>query len=671
MFFQEITFKNRQGLHTRYSAMIVNKASEIQSKYKVTLYIKKKEYSQWLGMSMLAILSLKISNNDKISIGCNEEGMLGKIAVMSLIQYIDEFINSINPSANVKIDEFIDETIIAKEQVLENVPIGILVIDSYENITTINEYALKFLEKSFKDVIGKNIKDIIPYSDLPMILKKGLKQFGQVLHIKNKSALVNRSPLFMNNKIIGAVAVIQDVSNLVGIKELNEKFTKILENSQDMICFLDKNGIINYINPAYIKHSNLKVQNILGKHITDIEPDGYIYKSFKNKSKFNDVIYSINNVNVIGNIEPLFIDDEFVGVISTARPINELKELIGKLNKSQEELNYYKEEFFKQISNNSSFNNIIGSSRTLKDILYICEKTSKTTSTILIRGESGTGKELIAKAVHNNSTRHDKPFVRVNCASIPENLLESELFGYEKGSFTGATKSKPGKFFIADGGTIFLDEIGDMPMSMQVKLLRVLQEMEIDPIGGIDPISIDVRVIAATNRNLEEMIKEKTFRQDLYYRLDVIGINLPALRERKEDIPDLVEYFIKKLNIKLNKNILGISNDALNLLQQYQWPGNIRELENIIERAMNFCDEKYISSFYLPSYLKPTIENPNKFDLDKDNILPFEEYEKQIIKMAIEKYKTFNKAGKALGLTHRTISLKCKKYNIDVKKIKN
>ena len=302
MFFQEITFKNRQGLHTRYSAMIVNKASEIQSKYKVTLYIKKKEYSQWLGMSMLAILSLKISNNDKISIGCNEEGMLGKIAVMSLIQYIDEFINSINPSANVKIDEFIDETIIAKEQVLENVPIGILVIDSYENITTINEYALKFLEKSFKDVIGKNIKDIIPYSDLPMILKKGLKQFGQVLHIKNKSALVNRSPLFMNNKIIGAVAVIQDVSNLVGIKELNEKFTKILENSQDMICFLDKNGIINYINPAYIKHSNLKVQNILGKHITDIEPDGYIYKSFKNKSKFNDVIYSINNVNVIGNL---------------------------------------------------------------------------------------------------------------------------------------------------------------------------------------------------------------------------------------------------------------------------------------------------------------------------------------------------------------------------------
>ena len=667
MYFQEITFKNLQGLHTRYSAMIVNKASEIQSKYKVTLYIKKKDYSQWLGMSMLAILSLKISNNDKLSIGCTEEGMIGKIAVMALIEYIDKSINSINP-LNAKIDEFIDETIIAKEQVLENVPIGILVIDSYENVTTINEYALKFLDKKFKDVIGKNIKEFIPYSNLPMILKKGVKQFGQVFHVKNRSALVNRSPLFMNDKIIGAVAVIQDVSDLVGMKEINEKFIKILENSQDMICFLDKNGIVNYINPSYIKHTGLKSENILGQYITDIEPDGYISKAFKEKLKFNDVIYPVNNVNVIGNIEPLFVDNTFTGVISTARPINELKELIGKLNKSQEELNYYKEEFLKQISTNSSFNNIIGSSRTLKDILYICEKASKTTSTVLIRGESGTGKELIAKVIHNNSPRHDKPFVRVNCASIPENLLESELFGYEKGSFTGATKSKPGKFAIANGGTIFLDEIGDMPLSMQVKLLRVLQEMEIDPIGGINPIPIDVRVIAATNRDLEKMIKENTFREDLYYRLNVIGINLPALRERKEDIPDLVEHFIKKLNVKLNKNILGISNDALNLLQQYQWPGNIRELENIIERAMNFCDEKYISSFYLPSYFKPNADSSREINIDKDNILPFEEYEKQIIKMAMEKYKTFNKAGKALGLTHRTVSLKCKKYNIDIKK---
>ena len=298
----------------------------------------------------------------------------------------------------------------------------------------------------------------------------------------------------------------------------------------------------------------------------------------------------------------------------------------------------------------------------------MCQKASETTSTVLIRGESGTGKELIAKAIHNNSNRKNKPFVRVNCASIPENLLESELFGYEKGAFTGAVQSKPGKFAIADTGTIFLDEIGDMPLSMQVKLLRVLQEREIESVGGITPKNIDVRVIAATNRNLEEMIEDGSFREDLYYRLNVLGINLPPLRERKEDIPELAEHFITKLNKKLHKTILGIKQDALNLLIEYSWPGNIRELENIMERAINLCDGDYIDSSYLPSYLKPVESKSFNLNIDIDHILPFEEYEKQIIEAAMKKYKSFNKAGKALGLTHRTVSLKCKKYNIEVKK---
>lgn len=666
MYIQEITIRNQLGLHTRYSAMIVNKASEIQSKYKVNLYIKKQGYTDWLGISMLALISLKVNNDESLTIGCKEEGMIGKLAVMSLVDYIDKFINSPISSTLEEIDEFIEETMIAHEQVLENVPIGILVIDLYQNITSINKYALNLIDKKYHDVIGKNITEIIPTSDLPSILKSATKEFGQLLHINNRTALVNRSPLFNNNKVIGAVAVFQDVSDLVGMKEINEKFTKILENSQDMICFLDEQGKVNYVNPAFIKNSGLSSSDIIGKHIMDISPVGYRAQVFKSKKSLKDVVHSINGIEVIGTVEPLFIDGIFKGVISTTRPINEIKELMHKLSKSQEELNYYKEEFFKQISKNSSFKDIIGSNRNLKDIMYICQKASETTSTVLVRGESGTGKELIAKAIHNNSDRKDKPFVRVNCASIPENLLESELFGYEKGSFTGATKSKPGKFTIANEGTIFLDEIGDMPLSMQVKLLRVLQEREIEPIGGLHPQKIDVRVIAATHRNLEEMLKESTFREDLYYRLNVLGINLPPLRERKEDIPTLVEHFIKKLNNKLNKNIVGIDKDCLLLIQEYQWPGNIRELENIIERAMNLCDGEYISRSYLPSYLIPAEAPTSAFNIDEDNILPFEEYEKQIIEMAMKKYKTFNKAGKALGLTHRTISLKCKKYDIEV-----
>lgn len=668
MFIQEIKIRNQLGLHTRYSAMIVNKTSEIQSKYKVNLYIKKTGYTDWLGISMLALISLKVNNQETLTIGCKEEGMIGKLAVMSLIDYIEKFINSPISSNLEEIDEFIEESMIAQEQVLENVPIGILVIDLYHNITTINKYALNLIDKSYHDVIGKNITEIIPTSDLPNILKNINKEFGQVLYVNNRTALVNRSPLFNNNKVIGAVAVFQDVSDLVGMKEINKKFTKILENSQDMICFLDEQGKINYVNPAFIKNSRLNINDLVGKNIFNIFPGSHIAKVFNDKQPLNDVVHSINGIDVIGTIEPLFIDRNFKGVISTTRPINEIKELMYKLTKSQEELNYYKEEFLKQISKNSSFKDIIGSTRNLKDIIYICQKASETTSTVLVRGESGTGKELIAKAIHNNSNRKDKPFVRVNCASIPENLLESELFGYEKGSFTGANKSKPGKFAIAHEGTIFLDEIGDMPLSMQVKLLRVLQEREIETIGGIHPQKIDVRVIAATHRNLEEMLKDGTFREDLYYRLNVLGINLPPLRERKEDIPSLVEHFILKLNKKLNKNISGINKDSLLLIQEYHWPGNIRELENIIERAMNLCDAEYISRDYLPSYLKPSQAPSSAFHVDEDNILPFEEYEKQIIEKAMKKYKTFNKAGKALGLTHRTISLKCKKYGIEIYK---
>ncbi|MGM8261135.1 sigma 54-interacting transcriptional regulator [Clostridium perfringens] len=668
MYSRELIIKTPLGLHTRYSAMIVNKASEIESKYKVKLYIKKESYTDWLGISMLAILSLKVLPNESILIGSKNEGMIEKLAVQSLLEFIDKNINNPIESEDSEIDEIIDASIVANEQVLESLPIGIVVIDIDQNIITINQYALRFIGCNKKDVKGKKINEVIPSSQLPRVMLSNLKKYGSTLHINNRVGLVNSSPLFINDKIIGAVSVIQDVSDIIGMKEINEKFTKILENSQDMICFVDENGIINYLNPAYIKNFSKVSSDVIGKSIFDIAPNGLRAKVFKEKTLLKDVIHKKNGINVISTIDPLFIDGQFKGVISTSRPVSLIKELMSKLNKSEQELDYYKNEFLRQLSKNSSFNNIIGSTRTLKDIMYMCQKASETTSTVLIRGESGTGKELIAKAIHNNSNRKNKPFVRVNCASIPENLLESELFGYEKGAFTGAVQSKPGKFAIADTGTIFLDEIGDMPLSMQVKLLRVLQEREIESVGGITPKNIDVRVIAATNRNLEEMIEEGSFREDLYYRLNVLGINLPPLRERKEDIPELAEHFITKLNKKLHKTILGIKQDALNLLIEYSWPGNIRELENIMERAINLCDGDYIDSSYLPSYLKPVESKSFNLNIDIDHILPFEEYEKQIIEAAMKKYKSFNKAGKALGLTHRTVSLKCKKYNIDVKK---
>ncbi len=665
MYSKEIKVTVHNGIHTRIAAMVVNKASELKSKYSTELYIKRDSSGEYIAISMLALLSLKIQQNEKVSICCKSEEKNSKAAVDELCHFISQELAASTSQMN-EIDAIIEESTIANEQIIQNVPIGIVVIDANSYITSINEYALKLLDKNSRTILGKHIKDIIPNSDLPNIIVSKQKQFGKIQHVNDHITMANRSPIYSGNKIIGAIGVFQDVSEIVGMKELNEKFKKILETSHDLICFIDENRKISYVNPAYEKYFGVKSNDIIGKDLAEVSPNGIRMKVFESKEKVEDIACKNQGIDIIATVEPIFIDNEFKGVISTYKTADDIKDLLSKLEKSEEELNYYKEELIKHTKLNSSFNDIIGCNSTLKEVLYMCEKASQSTSTVLIRGESGTGKELIAKAIHNSSDRKDKPFVKVNCAAIPENLLESELFGYEKGAFTGAIKSKPGKFAIADEGTIFLDEIGDMPLSMQVKLLRVLQEREIESLGGTAPQKIDVRVIAATNRNLEQMLEEKTFREDIYYRLNVISIHLPPLRNRKEDISLLVEHFVNKLNSKLNKNIIGIDGECLMLLQEYNWPGNIRELENIIERAMNLCEGKIITSEDLPYYINSNYTKQEQLINTVDGeVLPFEEYEKEIIRLAMEKYKSYNKAGKALGLTHRTISLKCKKYNIN------
>ncbi len=234
---------------------------------------------------------------------------------------------------------------------------------------------------------------------------------------------------------------------------------------------------------------------------------------------------------------------------------------------------------------------IIGQSPQIQEVYNVIEKVADTPTSVLITGESGTGKELVARALHESSSRRDKPFIRLNCAAIPKDLMEAELFGYERGAFTGAVTSKPGKFELAHGGTLFLDEIGEIPVEMQVKLLRALQESEFERVGGIKTISVDVRLVTATNRDLKDMIGKSNFREDLFYRLNVVPIHLPALRERTNDIPLLVDHFLVKFNDRLKKKIEGCAPDAMQKLIAYPWPGNIRELENVIERAVLFCDD--------------------------------------------------------------------------------
>lgn len=307
---------------------------------------------------------------------------------------------------------------------------------------------------------------------------------------------------------------------------------------------------------------------------------------------------------------------------------------------------------------------IIGTSQPMREVMKVVEQVSQSSATVLIQGESGTGKELIAEAIHYMSPRRNKPLIKVSCAALPETLLEAELFGFEKGAFTGAVSRKEGRFELADGGTLFLDEVCEMTPSTQVKLLRVLQDGEFERLGGLKTIKVDVRIIAASNSDLSQAVKNKTFREDLFYRLNVITIMLPPLRDRMEDVPLLVEYFIQKYSERNKKAIAGISKQAMDALMRYNWPGNVRELENTIERAVVFCKGEYITVDDLPSHIvsslgaRPFISIPIG--------VPLKEIEKIVIKEAL-KYSKGDKsiAAKLLGIAPRTIYRKIESISDD------
>jgi Nif-specific regulatory protein len=316
------------------------------------------------------------------------------------------------------------------------------------------------------------------------------------------------------------------------------------------------------------------------------------------------------------------------------------------------------------LSENHRPGNMIGNSAKMQDVYALMNMVAKTNSTVLIRGESGIGKELVADAIHYSSNRKDKNFIKVNCSALPDSLIESELFGHEKGAFTGAESRRKGRFELADGGTIFLDEIGDIPLSTQVKILRILQQRQFERLGGTETISVDVRIIAATNRNLEELIQQDKFREDLYYRINVFPIFVPPLRDRRNDIPILVDHFIEKFNKGNNAKIKRITTSALNMLMIYSWPGNVRELENCIERACILSQDNVIHSYNLP----PSLQTADSTNTQAHGGLTFsvEQVEKQLIREALTTTQgNIAKAADLLKVTERMLGTRVKKYNIE------
>jgi DNA-binding NtrC family response regulator len=352
--------------------------------------------------------------------------------------------------------------------------------------------------------------------------------------------------------------------------------------------------------------------------------------------------------------------------------INEMRVVVKRALERgylQDEIRQLKE----TVEKRRGFYNIVGNSKGMRDVFDMAETVFDNDITVLITGESGTGKELIAEAIHYNSPRRAKPFIKLNCVAIPETLLESELFGYEKGAFTGATRQKLGKFELANHGTLLLDEIGDMSLATQAKLLRVLQEREVERVGGVNPIKVDVRIIASTNHDLSQLVREQRFREDLYFRLNVLPIHIPPLRERREDIPLLVDHFVSLSRSRFHKNIERFSDDGMELLINYFWPGNVRELENVVQRAIILSKERVIQEWSLPPEMrrqrKEAYFDMEKFEMD----LPLNEkvemvvaeVEKKLITQALDKvgWKR-EKAASLLGISLKTLYNKMNKYGL-------
>jgi transcriptional regulator with PAS, ATPase and Fis domain len=382
---------------------------------------------------------------------------------------------------------------------------------------------------------------------------------------------------------------------------------QIINLLAERIVVVDREGIILYINDAYCDFLGTTVEDALNRPVEEVIENTRMHIVAKTGQKELASLHPINGSEMIANRYPLIVDGERVGALGTVmfRTPEEWRMYKTKIQRLVEELKYYKTKVEKELKSKYQFTDLIGNSPAFLAAKKLAERISESHSSVLLIGESGTGKELFAHAIHNNSMRESMPFVAINCASIPEHLLESELFGYEEGAFTGAKKGgKKGQFEIANNGTLFLDEIGDMPLAMQSKLLRVLQEKEIQRVGGQKSIPVDVRIIAATHRNLEKLVEEGKFRQDLYYRLYVIKIEIPPLRKRREDIPHISSNLLKKLEKKFYRKGIELSPEVKERLMQHSWPGNIRELENVLERTINVLDGKTIEVVHLPLYLR-------------------------------------------------------------------
>ncbi|WP_096467566.1 sigma 54-interacting transcriptional regulator [Aneurinibacillus soli] len=566
--------------------------------------------------------------------------------------------------------------------ILASIPMGIFVVDKQGDIINHNDAGLRMIRCEGQKLPSRRATDIFGAEQISYVLSNGKAILNQLHITQEMGILADYSPILsVDHEVKGVVIVVQDlpmvedmVMELDYVKNLNKDLKAILSTIYDEILVVSHKGELIRFSDNNTLHAragnDLGTGSLIGKNVLEMEDQGTFNPSvtrlvLERKRKVSIIQDMENGRKMLAVGNPIFDEDGNIErIVIASRDITETTRLKSELREMKKLSRQYKEELESLKSRDTLNRSVVYCSPKIDRIIREIEKIARFSSTVLLTGESGVGKEVFAKAIHQLGSRANEPFLKINCGAIPEHLLESELFGYEKGAFTGADpKGKVGYFQKADKGVLFLDEIGEMPLSLQVKILRVLQEREVIPVGSTQPIPIDVQIVAATNKNLEKLVEERKFREDLFYRLNVIPIHIPPLRERPEDIPVLAYSFLQRLNEAHGRDI-QLSPDALNLLEVYSWPGNVRELQNIIERAVVTTEDEIIAGEHVNQFLqwkraavkvRPIITSLIPLQEALDDV------EEQLIILAMERYKTTTMAARALGISQSSVSRKYQK----------
>lgn len=558
-----------------------------------------------------------------------------------------------------------------------NISFGVISIDINRKIISCNHHATKILNLPMDEIIKKKYTNI--FRTIPSVenyIKKGTFTIDSIDLIMNGTT-ITFSTLFVDdqNNIVGILTEDSFSTRDSSFSLDNQSFQQVLDSSLDEIFITDGDGNILFINAAAEALYGEVPENLVGRNVLELEEKGYFSPSLFPIVKERKEKVSMIQRTKMGKTHhviayPSFNEqNELINVVFNARDITEIRYLRNKIERSEALIDTYKSELEELQNFHEDKNSFIAFAPNMLKIKQTIDKIAPFDTTILITGESGVGKGVITQAIHEKSDRKDKPLVHINCGAIPESLIESELFGYESGAFTGAKKDgQKGLIEQANEGILFLDEIGEMPLHLQVKLLKVLQDKQFRRIGGADPIKVNIRIIAATNQDLEKLVEEGEFREDLYYRLNVIPIHIPPLRTRPEDITYMIDYFVKEFNEKYNLSKY-LSLEAENVLLRYKWPGNVRELENLMERLVVTSEENEIKASDLPNNIV-YVEN-NDHAVSVNNIVTLkqaqEQMEEQLIRKAYEintsSYKIANMLGINQSTAHRKINQYLKKEN--------